>query len=297
MVVWLNGRFVPASRARVSALDRGLLHGDGVYDTWRTYDGEPFAVPAHHRRLRAAARLLGLPRLEPAARWVERSRQLIARNGLPDATLRLTVTRGVAGEGVLPTASVAPTLLLSLRPLPPDLARQQAEGIAVVTLPFPRDNAPWWGGVKLLGHASAVAGKLYAARAGAVEGLYVTPEGQVTEGTTSNLVLVEGRRLVTAPLASGVLGGVTRDLVLRLARRDGLVVREEPIAVRRLRRADEILITASTIEVVPVVRLDGHPVGSATPGPMTRRLQQLYREAVTRTVSRSAIRVRRRRRR
>lgn len=286
MLVWLNGRVLPAARARVPALDRGLLHGDGVYDTWRTYGGEPFALAAHFRRLAAAARVLGLPRLEPAARWLERSRELVRRNRLPDATVRLTVTRGDGGDAVAPTRDAPPTLLLTVRTLPPDLARQQAEGIAAVVLPFPRDSAPWWGGLKLLGHASAVAGKLHAARAGAQEGLYATPDGEVTEGTTSNLFLVDRGRLLTPPLASGVLGGVTRDLVLRLARRAGLEAREEPVAAARLARASEVLITASTIEVVAVVRLDGRPVGAGAPGPVARRLQDLYRREVERALRR-----------
>lgn len=289
MFVWLNGRFLPAAEARVSALDRGLLHGDGVYDTWRTYGGEPFKLSAHLRRLAAAARVLGLPAPEAGPVWRERSRILLRRSGLADATLRLTLTRGPAGDGVLPTSTAPPTRLLSIRPLPADLARQQAEGIVVVTLPFPRDNAPWWGGVKLLGHASAVAGKLRAARAGAHEGLYVTPDGEVTEGTTSNLFVIERHRLVTPPLGAGVLGGVTRELVLRLARRAGIAVREERLEVARLRRASEILLTASTIEILPAVRLDGLPVGGGTPGPVARRLQTLYRDEVGRTLRRTRL--------
>lgn len=289
MFVWLNGRFLPAAEARVPALDRGLLHGDGVYDTWRTYGGEPFRLEAHLRRLAAAARVLGLPALEPGAVWRERCRRLLRRSGLADATLRLTLTRGPAGDGVLPTSPAPPTRLLSIRPLPADLARQQADGIAVVTLPFPRDNSPWWGGLKLLGHASAVAGKLYAAGAGAQEGVYVTPEGEVTEGTTSNLFIVERRALVTPPLGAGVLGGVTRELVLRLARRAGIAVREERLDVARLRRAAEILLTASTVEILPAVRLDGVSVGAGTPGPVTRRLQALYRDTVRRAARRSRL--------
>lgn len=289
MLVWLNGRVLGARAARVSALDRGLLHGDGLYDTWRTYGGEPFAVPAHLRRLAAAARVLHLPPPGPAAQWVARARRLVARNRLPDATVRLTVTRGPAGEYVVPDRAAPPTLLLTVRPLPPDLAPQQTAGIAVVLLPFPRDVAPPWGGLKLLGHPSAVVGRMLAHRRGAREGLYVTAGGEVTEGTTSNLFLVEGGCVVTPPAQGGLLGGVTRDLVLRVARRAGYDVREEPCSVARLRAAAEAFVTASTIEIVPVVRLDGRPVGRGRPGPLTTALQAGYRAAVAAAIRRARV--------
>jgi D-amino acid aminotransferase len=287
MLVWLNGRWLDARDARISALDRGFLHGDGLYDTWRTYGGVPFAVDAHLRRLAAACRVLRLPPPGDAATWTRRAVQLVRRNGMRDGTVRLTITRGLAGDGPMPTPGpVRPTLLLTARALPPDLAAQQADGIAAVLLPFPRDVGPWWAGVKLIGHASAVVGKMYARARGAAEGLYVTPDGEVTEATTANLFVVERGVLLTPPTGGGVLGGVTRGLVLRAARRARLAVREERITVARLRRAAEVFVTASTIEVLPIVRLDGRRVGAGTPGPLTRRLQAAYAELVAATLRR-----------
>ncbi len=276
MLVWLNGRVLPARTARVSALDRGLLHGDGVYDTWRTYGGAPFAVAAHVRRLAAAARVLGLPSPGPAEDWARRTRLLVARNGLRDAAVRLTITGGDAGELLVPERRGRPTMLLTVRPLPSDLARRQTAGVAVVLLPFPRDAGPPWGGLKLVGHASAVVGRALAARRRAAEGLNVTAADEVTEATTANVFLVERDAVDTQPLAAGILPGVTRGLVLALARRAGLRVREEMVTVTRLRRAREVFLTASTVEVVPVVRLDGRPVGDGRPGATTRLLPARY---------------------
>jgi len=287
VLVWLNGRCLHARDARLSVLDRGLLHGDGLYDTWRTYDGEPFAVAAHLRRLAAAARQLRLPPPGPAAVWTSRARRLVARNGLRDATIRLTITRGTAGDFLVPDRAAAPTQLLTVRRLPTDLAAQQAHGIAAVLLPFSRDVAPPWGGLKLLGHPSAVVGRMMAVHRGAREGLYVTAGGEVTEGTTSNLFLVEGGSLVTPPAAGDVLGGVTRDLVLRLAHRAGIGVREERISLARLRRATELFLTASTIEILPIVRLDGRRVRSGRPGTVTRTLQEAYRRTVAAMLART----------
>lgn len=288
MLVWLNGRCLHARDARLSVLDRGLLHGDGLYDTWRTYGGEPFAVAAHVRRLAAAARQLRLPPPDPAPVWTLRARRLVARNGLGDATVRLTITRGAAGDFLVPDRATPPTQLLTVRRLPGDLAEQQARGIAAVLLPFPRDVAPPWAGLKLLGHPSAVVGRMLALRRGAREALYVTPSGEVTEGTTSNLFIVERGAVLTPPADGTVLGGVTRDLVLRLARRAGLVVREERISRMRLRRAGEVFLTASTVEILPVVRLDGRSVRSGHPGAVTRTLQLAYRRAVTGALARAS---------
>ena len=284
MLVWLNGRLVPAGRARVSALDRGLLHGDGAYDTWRTYAGRPFAVAAHVRRLAAAARTLALPSPGPAAAWEHRTRLLVARARLPDAAVRLTLTRGPAGDALAPVGRARPTLLLVARPLPRDLSRRQARGVSVILLPFPRDATPPWAALKLVGHASAVAGRLAAARRRADEALYVTPQGQVTEGTTTNLFLVERGALVTPPRSAGILPGVTRALVLALARREGVAAREESVPVPRLRRAAEVFLTSSTVEIVPVVRLDGRVVGEGRPGELTRLLQVRYAAHVRRAL-------------
>jgi len=284
--VWLNGRVVPAARARVSALDRGLLHGDGLYDTWRLYDGVPFATAAHLRRLARAARQLGLPAPGAAAPWDRRVRRLAARNGLPDAAVRLTLTRGATGEAILPDRAGPPTLLLTTRPLPADLARRQRDGIRATLLPFARDAAPPWGALKLVGHASAVAGRMLATRRRAQEGLYVSADGFVAEGTTSNLFVVRRGTLLTPPATGTVLGGVTRDLVLRLARRAGVRVRESRLAAAALAHADEIFVTASTIEILPVVRLDAATIGGGRPGPVTRALQDRYRAHVQRACAR-----------
>lgn len=285
MLVWLNGRVVDARRAQVSALDRGLLHGDGAYDTWRTYDGRPFALAAHLRRLTAATRRLGLPAPGAAALWSARTRVLLRRNGLADGAVRLTITRGAAGLGPLPEGRGRPTVLLTVRPLPPELPARRARGVGVVLLPFARDAGPGWGALKLVGNASAGLGKALAARRGAAEGLYVTPTGHVTEGTTSNLFAVLDGVLVTPPADGTILPGVTRALVLDLARRAGVRTREASIATARLRRAREAFVTASTLEVLPVVRLDGRPLGDGRPGPVTRLLQERYRAAAARTVA------------
>lgn len=287
MLVWLNGRVLDAARARVSALDRGLLHGDGCYDTWRAYDGVPFATAAHVRRLARTLRVLGLPPVAGSDAWHARAIRLLAANRLREAGIRLTVTRGDTGDGLLPSRRGRPTLLLTVRPLPPDLEAERARGIRAILLPFSRNAGVHWARYKLLGHASAVQGRQLAARRGAAEGIYVSADGEATEGTTSNLFAVRRGTVLTPPLASGILGGVTRDLVLRLARRAGIPVRETRLAAADLAGADEVFVTASTIEVLPVVRVDRRRVGAGVPGPVARLLQERYRRAALRATRRS----------
>jgi branched-subunit amino acid aminotransferase/4-amino-4-deoxychorismate lyase len=282
MLVWLNGRVLDAREARVSALDRGLLHGDGCYDTWRAYDGVPFATAAHVRRLARAARALALPPVADGDAWHRRATRLLAANGFGDAAIRLTVTRGDTGDALLPARDDPPTLLLTVRLLPADLDAQQRRGIHAILLPFARDAGIDWARYKLLGHPSAVQGRRLAARRGAAEGLYVGAAGEATEGTASNLFAVRRGTVLTPPLASGILGGVTRDLVLRIARRAGIRVREQRLAADRLARADEVFVTASTIEVLPVVRIGHTRVGDGRPGPIARLLLDRYRRAARR---------------
>jgi branched-subunit amino acid aminotransferase/4-amino-4-deoxychorismate lyase len=286
MLVWLNGRVVDERAARVSVLDRGLLHGDGAYDTWRTYGGRPFALAAHLARLAHATRRLGLPSPGAAGAWATRTSLLLRRNGLTDGAARLTITRGAAGTGPAPSLRARPTILLTVRALPPNLDRLQARGVGVTLLPFARDAGPGWGALKLVGHASAVLGKQIAQRRRAFEGLYVTPAGDVTEGTTSNVFAVMRGALVTPPADGTILGGVTRDRVLAAARQLGLRVRQTALPVDRLQSAAEVFVTASTIEILPVVRIDGRRIGDGRPGATTGALQDAYRAAVARELRR-----------
>src|SRR5204863_4871765 len=145
-------------------------------------------------------------------------------------------TRGAAGTGPLPGRGGRRTLLRTARPLPADLLRRQRRGIGVVVLPFARDTSAYWGRLKLVGHPSAVVGRIAAARRGAGEALYRNAAGEVTEATAANVFVAERGAVVTPPLAAGILAGVTRAIAIDLLRRAGVEVREERIPVARLRR-------------------------------------------------------------
>jgi branched-chain amino acid aminotransferase len=275
--VHLNGRVVPTTQARISVFDRGLLYGDGVFETLRAYHGRTFTLDQHLARVRASAGLLGMA--FPRRAWQRDIDAVLERNGLlgMDAWVRITLTRGVGAPGLLPPGRLQPTLIISAGRVEPSIARSQRDGVRVTLLPFARHGV--LAEHKVLAYLPGVLGKVMAARHGAFEGLFVDGDGHVTEGTTTNVFIRRGRQLFT-PLTAGILPGVTRRLVIEAAVADGLRVQERPLAATEVLAADEAFLTSSVVEVVPITAVDDHAIGDSRVGPGTRRLQHLYRQMV-----------------
>jgi branched-subunit amino acid aminotransferase/4-amino-4-deoxychorismate lyase len=284
-IVYLNGRFVAAGRAAVSAFDRGLLYGDGLFETVRAYRGAVFALEAHLERLHASAAWLGFE--VPALEWRRIIGTLLRRNRLVarDASVRITLTRGPGRPGLLPPPQIRPTVFMMAAPIDPAIVRAQQRGVPVVLLPFAR--AATFAGHKLLDYVPAIRGRLIAQRAHAFEALYVDTNGRLSEGTTSNLFLVRRGQLLTPPLdpAEGVLPGVTRRVVIELARVHGLAVRERHLRIADLESAHEVFCTSSLIEVMPIVRAGACRIATGRPGAITRSFQRWYGEAVVRATA------------
>jgi branched-chain amino acid aminotransferase len=284
--VYVNGAVVAGGDAVVSVFDRGLFYGDGLFETLRAYAGRPFALAAHVERLRRSAAILGftVPRLP----WQRIVRSLLDVNGLggADAWVRLVVTRGTSWPNLLPPPRPRPTVIAVAAPIDPALRRAQQRGVRVHLLPFAREG--FLSEHKRLDYVLALLGKRLAVRRDAHEGLYVNAEGLVTEGTTSNVFVWGRRRLVTPPV-TGILPGVTRRLVMELAAAMGVSVEERPLPVRQLVAAPEAFLTSSVAEIVPVIRVDAHVIGTGAVGSRTRQLYARYRE-VTRTWAAGGVR-------
>jgi branched-subunit amino acid aminotransferase/4-amino-4-deoxychorismate lyase len=278
--VWLNGRIVPGGRARLPVAERGLLYGDGLFETTRVYRGHAFLLPRHLARLRRSARTFGIPVRGSDRYWRAVIRRLLATNHLTDAAVRLTVTRGTA-EGLVPSRRPRPTLLVQTRPLEPGLEEAQERGVAACLLPFDR-GPEFFATHKTLAYLPAVLGRREAKRQGTHEGLHVTPDGLITEATTANVFVWHRDRLRTP--RAGVLPGVTRGLVIDLARALGYRVEEKPLPRSLLHRADEVFLTSSVVEVLPLSRIGSHRVGTGRPGPVSRALQEAYRARVARAL-------------
>jgi branched-chain amino acid aminotransferase len=287
LVLLLNDRLVPAARATISALDRGFVYGDGLFETVRTYAGEPFGLPQHLRRLARSARVFRIP-FEPAASyWLPRVRRCLRANDLltTDAAVRLTVSRGAGPFGIAPPAELRPTTMMLATPVDPRLPRAQARGVTICFFPF-RLITSTLPSHKTLHYLPAVLGKMIARRRGAWEAVYLGADDTVLEGTTSNVFAVERGRLVTPPL-HGILPGVTRHVLTTLATRAGVPVVERRLTRRQLLAADEVLLTASSIEILPVIRVEQTRIGNGGPGPVTQTLQEHYHRHVARTLARA----------
>ncbi|MGH7165741.1 MAG: D-amino-acid transaminase [Nitrospiraceae bacterium] len=273
---FLNGRFMPLADTMVSVEDRGYQFGDGVYEVIRTYRGVPFHLEAHLARLERSAKAIHLPVSFRAREWTEYIAQGIRLAGYAESKAYLQLTRGVAPRDHHFPDVVRPTAVMTIREMRPLDPALRAEGVGVMTGEDLR-----WGrcDIKSVNLLPNVMARQRAKEAGAFEAVFVR-EGKVTEGAVSNVMLVRGGTVVTAPEGPHILSGVTRGIVLSLARKEGVPVEERDIGLEELRRADEVFLTGTTVEVLPVVRVDGVPVGSGQPGPLTACLSARFRESL-----------------
>lgn len=274
MIAYLNGRYLPVEQACVPVLDRGFLFGDGVYEVIPVYAGRPLRLEQHLARLERSLAEVRIENPHARAEWHALLGELVARNAGGDLSVYLQVTRGVAKRDHAFPAGVAPTVFAMANPLAPVPTQMLTEGVVAVTRPDPRWQRCDIKAITLLAN---VLMRQEAVEAGAVEAVLIR-DGLAVEGAASNLFAVQGEVLITPPNGPSLLPGVTRDLVLELARGAGLAVREQDVPERLLRTCAELLLTSSTKEILPVTRLDGAPVGGGRPGGVFRRLHGLYQD-------------------
>lgn len=273
-VVLKNGQQIRPEDATVSVFDRGFMYGDLVFEVLRSYGGRPFRLEAHLDRLAASGARLGF--VVPSHHvWRAEVAHALAGRAPEDSALRLIATRGV-GLGLDPAGASDPTrfVIAAALPPPPD---PSGGGVAVVTRPAGGRACP---DAKSGDYLGAVLHTAAARSAGVYEALLVHEDEAIREGATSNVFGVKGRRLVTPPLDGRILPGVTRAVVLGLAEARGMEVEWAPLELRRLDALDELFLTASLRELVPVVSVDGRPVGSARPGPVFTALVEAFRALV-----------------
>jgi D-alanine transaminase len=278
VLVFLNGDYIPHGEARISVDDRGFLFADGVYEVARVYEGRPFLLGEHLTRMADGLGELGirLPELPELAGIAER---LLDENGLRsgDAMIYAQVTRGAAPRAHrFPAPDVSPTVYVLAKPFTPHPPAVYEEGAAAITVPDTRWSRCDIKSVSLLPNVLA---NEQAHAAGAFEALFVR-DGIVLEGSHSNLMAVFGDTVVTYPATNYILAGITRRAVLRLAADLGIPTREAPIPLERLHDAQEVFLTGTTTEVMPITRIDGRAIAGGRPGTVARRLQAAYREQV-----------------
>ncbi len=278
-MVFLNGRFVPEEQAVVSAFDRGFLYGDGLFETLRVMNGVPLRWDAHWRRF-----ALGLQRLGLSVSWLPEylranAANLSHHNHLPDALLRLTISRGVGERGYSPRGADAPTFLMSLHPAPELTAEAKRVKLHTASLRLPTGD--WLSACKTANKLLHVLARTEAETAGADEALLLNLRGEVAEATSANLFWIEGNTLHTPPLTSGALPGVTRADVLALGRSLSVTATETTADLARLLSAGGAFLTSSASGVVEVIELDGQvlPVSPLTARVRTALLDSWRAEA------------------
>ena len=280
-LIYLNDRFVREEEAVVSVFDHGFLYGDGVYETIRSYGSRIFMRDQHLARLRRSADAIGLTIPIPEQRWPVLLHEAMTRNDVGndriDAYIRITITRGAGEIGLDPTLCPTPTIVIMAKPLAPPSPQAYRDGVSLVVaktrrnLPTALDPR-----IKATNFLNNIQAKREAIAAGAFDCILLNWESHLTECTVSNLFFVQSGRLWTPALSCGLLDGITRDIVLNLARELQIPVEEGHFGVETIHQAEECFVTNTSMEVMPVTMVDGHPIGHGTPGLLTQQLHSYF---------------------
>lgn len=282
--VFLNGRYLLESDARVSINDRGFLYGDGIFDTLRAYDGIPFCLEDHYDRLFYSAEKLDLRIELNSGALKEIIIELLQRNGLKEASVRTTVTRG-KHSGDLSFISTSPSTVLVVAKPVRDMEKEQKSGISAA-LVHGVGNPVELARHKIVSYLPYLYAREMARRAGCREAILVDNSGTILEAATGNVFIVIGGQVITPPLTAGILPGIARKTVLELLTSIGLTAHEEPLAVKDLDKANEIFITNSIVEVLPINRVDKKSFAMADES-IARRILRAYRSKVAEYIKRS----------
>ncbi|MCC6681158.1 MAG: branched-chain-amino-acid transaminase [Phycisphaeraceae bacterium] len=283
--IWLNGKLVPAEQAVVSVYDHGLLYGDGVFEGIRAYRGRIFKAASHLRRLADGARAIRLNMPYSSEQLLQAMRDTLAANQRSDSYIRLCVTRGCGTLGLNPFNCKDSSVFIITDDIALYPRKFYEEGMAIITSSVMRNHsAALSPRIKSLNYLNNIMAKIEAIDAGVMEAVMLNPQGYVTECTGDNLFIVrnvEGKAvLLTPPLQAGILEGITRNAVIELARAAGLDVRCPDLTRYDLYTAEEMFLTGTAAEVIPVTHIDGRTIGDGKPGPVTRRLHTAFHQLV-----------------
>ncbi len=274
MIVFLNGKFLPEADAVVPLNDRGFLLGDGIFETMRVANGRPFRMAQHLERMTRGAEFLKIPPPFTPKELQKIAGELIEKNNLPEAVLRVTLTRGPGPRGYSPKNSGPPTLAMSLSPLPPMNPEEPVQW-SMITSSFRIPASDALASFKTTSKILNVLARAEAEEKGADEALLLNANGEVAETAGGNIFWVYQDKICTVPTGRGVLPGITRAVVLEICQSLGLETNKRVIKLEHLRNAAGIFVTQSALGLVPVVALDGLPVA---PSPLVDQIGSAYNE-------------------
>ena len=282
--VYVNGKFYDKDKAVVSVFDHGLLYGDGVFEGMRSYNGKVFRLEDHIKRLYESARSVWIDIPMTQEEMCKATNDTLALNQIQNGYIRLVVTRGSGTLGLDPRKCSNPSIIIitdSIALYPDELYQNGLEMVTAATIrTSPAMLSPR---VKSLNYLNNILAKIEASRAGSMEALMINDTGYVVECTGDNIFLWRHGRLITPPAWMGALEGITRKTVLELARGMGFPVAEEPVSRFDVYSAEEMFLTGTAAELIPVVNVDARKIGDGKPGPMFKKLLEAFRERTKET--------------
>jgi branched-chain amino acid aminotransferase len=278
MVVFLNGKLMPAAEAMVPVSDRGFMYGDGLFETTRVVNGRPFRLAQHLERMVRGADYLKIPLPFTPKELQKFTAQLVEANAMPDAVLRVTLTRGAGERGYSPTAAGQPTMVMSLHPLP-KLPEEGPLQWSMITSSYHIPASGAISSFKTTSKILNVFARIEASERGADEALLLNTNGEVAETAGGNIFWVYQNTICTVPTGRGVLPGITRAVVLEICQALGLETNKRVIKPQHLRNAEGIFITQSVLGIVPVVAFDGEHV---VPSPLVDQIATAYNDVLQR---------------
>lgn len=277
--IYINGQIVPQEDAKVSVFDHGLLYGDGVFEGIRAYNGKIFTLDEHLDRLYASANAISLTIPITKAEMASAIKNTMAANNLTDSYIRLVVTRGVGKLGLDPNKCARPQIIIITDTIELYSKALYEKGLDIVTVTTIRNHfSALDPKIKSLNYLNNILAKIESIRAGAGEALMLNKDGYVAECAGDNIFIVKDNALITPPASAGILIGITRNVVMKLAADMGITVKEDLMTRCDLYIADECFLTGTAAEIIPVVTIDGRVIGSGKPGKVTQSLLKKYRD-------------------
>lgn len=275
--IFLNNAIIEETEGYLSTLDRGFLYGDGVFETLRAYHKNPLRFEDHVTRLTNSAQYFDIPFHYPPDQIKQITQQLLTRNNLDDAYIRMTLSRGFGAHGIIPSGTYNPTFVIHTRPLTVYSVSLYEMGISLITSHIRRSTTCPLSNHKTLNFLENYLVKKEAIEKGAHDALILNTDGHVTECAVSNIFIVEKSSVVTPSLKANILPGITRKIILELCRKNNIQSSEELFESERVFGADEVFTTNSLMEIMPVSRIDGKSIGRTIPGTVTRFLHDKYK--------------------
>ncbi len=273
----MNDKFAEEAEGHVSTLDRGFLYGDGLFETLRAYTRKPFRLEDHVVRLSNSSKYFDIPFRYPSQEIRQIIKQLLLRNSLQDAYIRMTLSRGAGAHGLIPTGTCSPTFVIHTKPLVAYPASLYKTGVSLNTSPIQRSITCPISTHKTLNYLTNYLIKKEAAKKGFHDAILLNTDNHVAECAVSNIFLVERGTVITPSLKANILPGITRKIILELCKENGIHASEELFGLERVLAADEVFLTNSLMEVMPVSQIDGKPIGRLVPGTLTSFLHDKYK--------------------